>query len=292
MSMNSFWRSKFAWSNSRHNQWAECKKQYYFNNIKKYDGLPNDPGRELLWRLSELQKMPFLKGRLIHEAVKHQISNHNAGRGVDADIAKNFFLSQFDSTVKDMNLVITEAANGFPPGEKEINDIRKDGIKQIENFCNIIWNNYKGVRCLGHEKNEEFFLDGIKVRIKYDLLTEKDGMHVITDWKTGSSGFDDVDENIQIGTYFTWLNKTNGISAGMIKGEVVYLKSCDTEIAEKTDADIKKIEEFIKKDSAEMLSVRSEKDFPASPEPKRCIGCNFLSVCKEGKEVISSLKSQ
>ncbi len=286
MPMNSFWRTKFAWSNSRHRQWTECRKQYYFNNIKKYDGLPNDPGRELLWRLSELQKMDFLKGKLIHEAIKHQISNHNAGRGINAETAKNLFLSQFDITMGNMNLVITEAANGFPPDEKKINNTKIDSTKQIENFCNIIWNNYEGINYLGHEKNDEFFLNGIQVRVKYGLLTEKNGMHVITDWKTGSSGFDDVDENIQMGTYILWLHKTKGVGTEMIKGEVVYLRSCDVEIVERNDSDMEKLMGFIEKDASEMLAVKSEEDFPASPEPRKCIGCNFLSVCKEGKEVV------
>ncbi len=284
--MNSFWRKKFAWSNSRHKQWMECKKQYYFNNIKKYDGLPNDPGRELLWRLSELQKMAFLKGQLIHEVIKHQISNYNVGRGIDINVAKDSFLSQFDSTMRNMKLVIAEAANGFQPDKNEINKIREDALRQIENFCNIIWNNYKNVNYLSHEKNEEFLIDGIRVRVKYDLLTEKNGMHIITDWKTGSSGFDDIDENIQVGTYILWLHKAKEIPTSMIKGEIVYLRSSDTEITERNEGDMEKLSDFIKKDASDMLAVKSEDDFPASPEPKKCIGCNFLSVCNEGKEVL------
>ena len=284
--MNSFWRTKFAWSVSRHNEWKECKKEYYFNRIKKYDGLPNDLGREILWRLSELQKMPFLKGRIIHDSIQNQIANYNAGRGINVDIAKNFFLNQFDTSIKNMNNTLTEAANGFPPNDKEINEIRSDALKQIENFCGLVWNNYKDVKYMGHEKNESFMLDGIKINVKYDLLTEKNGLHVITDWKTGSSGFDDIDESVQAGTYILWLHKVNGISSDMIRGEIVYLKSCTTEVTRRNDNDLLELSKFIKEDASEMLAVKSELDFPASPIPKRCIGCNFLSLCDEGKNII------
>jgi len=43
---------------------------------------------------------------------------------------------------------------------------------------------------------------------------------------------------------------------------------------------------FIKKDANEMLSVKNEADFPASPEKRKCIGCNFLTLCNEGKAVL------
>lgn len=285
MPMNSFWRTKFAWSVSRHNQWKECKKQYYFDKIKKYDGLPKDPGREILWRLSELQKMPFLKGRIIHDAIQQQISNYNAGRDVNLDNAKDFFTKQFDNSIKNMDIILAEASNGFPPSEDKTQEIKEDGLKQIENFCSLIWNNYRSVKYLGHEKNDSFILDGIKVNVKYDLLTEKNGLHVITDWKTGSSGFDDIDENIQVGTYILWLHKTKGIPTEMIRGETVYLKSCSTEITKRSDADLWDLSEFIKEDAAAMLSVKSEADFSPSPSPKKCRGCNFLKLCKEGQEV-------
>ena len=186
-----------------------------------------------------------------------------------------------------MNNILTEAANGFPPDEKEIEGIKSDAINQIENFCRIVWNNYKDVRYMSHEKNESFMLDGIKINVKYDLLTEKNGLHVITDWKTGSSGFDDIDESIQAGTYILWLHKMNAIPLDMIRGEIVYLKSCTTEVTKRNDGDMFELSEFIKEDATEMLAVKSETDFPASPSLKKCIGCNFLSICDDGKSVIS-----
>lgn len=288
MPMNAYWRKKFAWSNSRFNQWKECKKQFYFNRIKKYDGLPDDPGREKLWHLSNAQKLAFLKGSLVHDTIKQQISNYIAGRGIDANTAKEFFLAQFDNTMSKMNLVITEAMNGFPPGEAEINGIREDGLRQIENFCNITWNNYKNVNYLSHEQFGEFHIDNIRVIIRYDFLAEKNGIHVITDWKTGSSGFDDINESTQMGAYVLWLNKTKSIPIENIRGEVVYLKTNETEVVKKSKQSLQKTADFIKQGAEEILSVKSEKDMPASPSKKKCVGCNFLTVCEEGKEVVKS----
>lgn len=231
----------------------------FFNRIKKYDGLPNDPGGELLWRLSELQKMPFLKGRLIHDAVQNQISNHRAGRNVDRDTARNFFLAQFNNSMKNLDIVLAEAANGFPPGEKEKNFMREDGLKQVENFCNLILDNYRNVEYIGHEKNESFFID-------------------------------DIDESVQMGTYILWLHEATGKPAELIKGEIVYLRSCVTEITGRTDEQLVELAEFIKEDAAEMLAVADESSFPASPKPGRCMGCNFLKVCEEGKEAVADMR--
>jgi len=33
---------EFAWVVSRHNEWKECKKQYYFDEIKKYVAVSKD----------------------------------------------------------------------------------------------------------------------------------------------------------------------------------------------------------------------------------------------------------
>lgn len=286
--MNSYWRKKFAWSNSRHNAWHECKKQFYFNYIKCWDGLGPDKGRDLIWDLKKLQKIPFLKGHLIHEAIKLQISNHSAGRGASAELATKFFSSRFDNSLKLGGSVIAEFANGFPPGSDEIRKIREDGISQLENFFSVIWPNYQQVKLLGHEGEMKFSVEEIPVSGRYDLFSESNGNYVITDWKTGSEGFDDISESTQMGVYILWASAEKKIPLDRIKAEIVYLRTGNMEVTGRTEHQIDELKEFIKHDSGEMLAIKSETDFPASPSRKRCIGCNFLTICNEGKEELGA----
>ncbi|MCX6819620.1 MAG: PD-(D/E)XK nuclease family protein [Candidatus Aenigmarchaeota archaeon] len=284
--MNSYWRRKFAWSNSRHSQWQECKKQYYFNYIAKWDGLPGDPGRDKLYQLSDLQRLVFLKGSLLHEVIKQQINNQRVDRPVSAEAAKSFFISELERANSNQEKCITEAFNGFPIAEEEFKNIEIDGIKQIDNFCNIIWNNYKNVMYIDHEKNDMFSVDNINLRVKCDFLAKNNETFVVTDWKTGSEGFDDINESIQMSAYILWVHSKYKAPLDKIIGEVVYLKSCNSEIVKKSEKELKEFKEFILRSSQEMLEVNSEKDFPASPN-RNCKGCNFATICEDGKKFLN-----
>jgi hypothetical protein len=149
MPMNSFWRTKFAWSNTRHNMWKECKKQYYFHYIKIYDGLPNDKGKQLLWDLRQMQKLVFLKGRLVHNAIKEQITAAQK-TGINEDLALEFFNKNLENNLQTKNL-ISEIHNGFLPTQKELDDLRTDGMEQIKTFCQKIWPSYTTRKYLEHE---------------------------------------------------------------------------------------------------------------------------------------------
>lgn len=58
--MNEYWKTRFAWSNSRQKTWDECKKQYYYNYIAKFEGFQGNPLRDKVRELSKLQKLVFI----------------------------------------------------------------------------------------------------------------------------------------------------------------------------------------------------------------------------------------
>ncbi len=286
--MNSYWRRKFAWSNSRQKTWDECKKQYYFNYIAKWEGLPGDLGRDRLYKLSELQKLAFLKGSLIHESIKQQINNHKANRPVNSEIAKAFFLQELNMAKINKEKTITECANGFDVSDEDFEGIEKDGFKQIDNFCKSIWPNYTGIECLGNELADMFSIDGINIRIRCDFLAKHNENFIVTDWKTGIEGYDDINESVQISAYILWVHKKYNVPLEKIVGEIVYLKTGTTNVTKKTQKEIEDLIGLINEGSKEMLSVSSESGFPASPSTNKCKGCNFLALCKEGQSMFKN----
>jgi len=213
--------------------WNECRKQYYFHYIKIYDGLPNDKNKQILWDLRKMQRLVFLKGRLIHHAIKEHISSISKG-GMKEDDVVEFFLKSLNSNMEAREKNITEIYNGFPIGEKDLKAVEEDGTKQLKNFCNTIWPDYKDAKYLGHEQLTNFSVDGINIWIAIDLLTEKDGFHVITDWKTGTEGYIDVSDSNQLGTYILWANRMMNIIPEKIRGEIVYLRSAKKETTQRT----------------------------------------------------------
>jgi CRISPR/Cas system-associated exonuclease Cas4 (RecB family) len=132
----------------------------------------------------------------------------------------------------------------------------------------------------------KFSMDSMDVWLAVDLFTEKDGIFIITDWKTGSEGYDDIDENMQLGLYILWAHMTKNTPLEKLKGELVYLKTANTLTTSRSLEQIQALRDYIKADSAEMLAVKGEKDFPASPG-RKCKGCNFLQLCEEGKSCTS-----
>ena len=142
------------------------------------------------------------------------------------------------------------------------------------------------MKYLSHEKIESFDLNGTKVWVSLDLITEADnGMKVVTDWKTGKEDFISIDENKQIGVYVLWVHMKHKIPIERIRGEIVYLKTGKTVSTEKTEQQLKDLEDFITTNAKIMLDARSKDDFPASPD-RKCKGCNFATICEEGKKFL------
>ena len=271
--------------------WGECKKQYYFNYIAKWEGLPGDAGRERLYKLSELQRLAFLKGSLIHESIKQQINNHKASRPVNKEIAAAFFLQELRNARNNKEKIITECANGFDVSDDDFENIEKDGLKQIDNFCKSIWPNYANVECLGNELDDIFSINDIDVRIRCDFLAKHNENFIVTDWKTGIEGYDDINESVQISAYILWVHKKYNVPLEKITGEIFYLKTGTTNVTKKTQKEIEDVIRLINEGSKEMLSVNSENDFPASPSMTKCKGCNFLALCKEGQAMFKNNKN-
>ena len=120
--MNTIWKERFGWSGSRQSMWDECKKQLYFAYIARYEDRADFESRDELLKLLYLKKFVFLKGNFIHDAIERQISQHNLGRLMSPESAKNSFLEKLNYFKNNQQKTITEAVNGFPISEDEFSE--------------------------------------------------------------------------------------------------------------------------------------------------------------------------
>ena len=291
VSMNTYWKRVFGWSKSRESMWRECRLSYYYNYIGKWEGYKGDPAREELTRLANLRKFVFWKGELIHKSIENQVTQHAIGRNVSEEAAKNYFVREVEAVRQNPGDIITEVANGFRIEDSKFEEMKADGLRQLANFFRVIWHNYKDLKHLRHEELDFFSIDDIKVWAKLDLVTQTpDGTIVITDWKTGKKGWEDVSESLQMSVYILWAMEHYKVPLDKVMAELVYLQACKTEPTGRSEEQLERIKGNIVRSAREMFAVSSEADFPPDPQPRRCKECNFATYCVDGREILSRLK--
>ena len=286
--MNEYWREIFGWSVSRQSIWDECERKYYFNYIGKFEGPRDDFERARINFLSKkLKKFVFTEGELIHKAIEFQINQHYVGREVSEESAKSLFIHELDKIRKRPEDHIVETKNRLVIEDSKFDEMQEDGLEQLDNFFKIIWPIYKKLEYLKHERVDSFYIDGIKVWVKADLVTKtNDGTVVITDWKTGKE-WGDIGESPQMSTYVLWAMDYYNLPLEKIKAEIAYLRTNKIVTVEKSEEQLEKIRNMIKLKSLEMLDVSSLGDLPPDPIESKCKVCNFLTICEDGKSVVA-----
>lgn len=289
--MNTYWRKIFGWSKTRQALWDECRLAYYYHYIGKWEGFPGDPGRERLQRLSKLKKFLFWKGELIHEVIRNQVALHSQNKPLLEDGARKYFVQQVEEIRQHPKSLITEAVNGLTLDDDRFETVRSDGLKQLDNFFSIIWPQYRDRPLLEYEKLNSFQARGTKVWVQVDLVTQIDGEGiVITDWKTGDERWLDSSTDEQMAVYILWAIDHYSIPHSRVSAELVFLRSAESKSIEKSEDSLEELKKSISLRAQKMLSVQNESDFPPNPAERRCLECNFATVCPSGKQSIPLLR--
>jgi CRISPR/Cas system-associated exonuclease Cas4 (RecB family) len=285
MTLSNFedWFYKFnAWSFSRHQLLNFCNRAYYYRYIAgalKYSPVLNVPK---IKRLKSLKSKFVLQGTLIHDAIEDQITQHYLGRNVNQESAQEQYLKRlngFQVTADDM---ITEYFNGEQKDTTFFDDIRVSGIEMLDTFFRIVWPNLKPLEYLKHEKFDKFYISKIPVTVKLDYITKNnDGKLVLSDWKTGRER---KESNLQIGIYVLFAMEQYDMLSEDIFSEVIYLGSSGRPRPHKFSTDqLDEIKGIITNDFERMNVSYDIEDFPADPFPKKCICCQFATICPESK---------
>lgn len=272
-----------GWSFSRHNLWNQCKKAYFFQYLGPYYLGNKDYDSTSIPQLKRLNSKIFLKGSLIHDVIKNQIGQHKIGRELNEESAKNQYIKFVEEKKEFSNNLLVESFNGESIKDSFFDEIKKDGIAQIETFFRIIWPNLKDLEYLAHEEFESFKVDSIPVILKPDYVSKsKIGKIVISDWKTGADN-EDYENDLQIATYVLWANEKYKVDPTDIHSELVYLSTGNMRSFNFKSDDLERFKQFIIQDFQKINEKYDYDFYTPAPSIKNCNSCRFSRICKDTK---------
>jgi len=87
---------EFAWSVSRHGNFAECRRRFYFDYYQSWLGWEagGDPDRRRAYLLKKMTRMPMHAGDCLHRALERWFQARAAGEDQDLEELQGFGLSE------------------------------------------------------------------------------------------------------------------------------------------------------------------------------------------------------
>jgi hypothetical protein len=245
--MNTRWKTSsfFGWSYSKQKTFNDCKKQFYYKVIAKYE--PGELG-PLAKCLGNLTKIPFLKGHIIHRAIAKFITDYKQGNIHTLEVVKEAALDDLDLSLSEGPRLLVEYYNGLVVSENRISYLKKDISNYLNAFFTEIWPSYSKKKIVYIENEEDFpcfNCGGCKVYVKPDLVTADDNhLSLVTDWKAGDEKWgDDPEESVQLTCYVYWASQTFGIDPASVTAEFIYLAGPSRQT---TTRNMAKLENFTK----------------------------------------------
>jgi CRISPR/Cas system-associated exonuclease Cas4 (RecB family) len=277
------WFYKFnAWSFSRHQLMNFCKRAYYYRHIG--GALKHSPVLDVpkIKSLKRLKSKFVLQGTLIHDAIEDQINQHYLGRDVKQESAKEQYLKRLNGFQQTADDMITEYFNGEQKDPAFFENIKSSGLEMLDTFFKIVWPNLKPLEYIRHEKFDNFTIENVPVTVKLDYITKsKDDRLVISDWKTGKER---KENNLQIGVYVLFVMEQYKKSSDDIFSEVIYLSSSGSNRSYKFSSDqLAEIKKIITSDFEKMNASYEIDNYPSDPSPKKCMLCQFATICSDSK---------
>ncbi len=278
------WFFKYnSWSYSKHRLWDLCKRHYYYQHIGPALKESENVDVSRLKRLKKLTSKYALEGLFIHEAIENQIGQHYLGRGMNEQGAKAQFSNRVEQYRRTACEMITEFFNGMPEDDTFFDSIRDNGLNKIGIFFSVIWPQMMDLDYLQHENFDKFKINDVEVIVKVDYVSKtKNDIIVITDWKTGEDR-EDYESDLQIGIYVLWAMHHYQKDACDIRSELAHLKTGMMRPYEFSYDALEQIKTTILRDYDNMNKSYEIIDYPPSPEPRKCMSCQFGRICPESK---------
>ena len=268
-----------GWSFSKHRLWNLCKRAYYYRYIGTALKKSKDLDISRLKKLKELNTRFALQGLLIHEVLENQIGQHSRGREMSENGAKIEYTQKVEEYRKRANDTLIEYFNGEPIDGALFDRIRVNGLDQISRFFGVIWPQLMDLEYLRHEKFDRFKIGDVAAIVKVDYVCKtKEGKIVLCDWKTGIDSVE-YESDLQIGAYVLWAMENYKKEPEDIRSELIYLTSGAMRAYEFSMDELNKIKRMIVADFGEMNKIYDINYFQPDPEPKKCLSCQFATVC-------------
>ena len=267
------WFFKYnTWSYSKHRLFDLCKRNFYYRYIGTALKESTDFDTYKLKRLKDLNSKYALEGLLIHGVIENQIGQHYLGRDLNEGGAKSQFVQRVEQYRKTACDMITEFFNGLPKDDEFFDRIRAEGQDKISMFFGVIWPQLKDLEYLKHEDFDKFKINDVEVTVKVDYVSKtKNDIIVPTDWKTGQDN-EEYESDLQIGTYVPLGDAILSENANTdSKWGLAYLKTGMMRQTEFNDEVLETIRKKIVDDFEQMNLNYEMNNYPASPEPGKCI---------------------
>lgn len=225
----------------------------------------------------------FLQGSLIHDVIKHLIGQKKLDRELNEESAINLYSKWVDDKKQFGGRSLVESFNGDVIDADFYENIKVNGIAQIETFFRIVWPNLKDLEYLSHEEYEHFKINDVTVTLKPDYVSKsKNGTLVISDWKTGADN-ENFDNDLQIATYVLWAKEKFQLSSSAIHSELVYLSTGNMRSYNFNDDELEKIKSSIIDDFRRMNDSYEMQTYISTPSQKNCNSCRFATICCDSK---------
>lgn len=300
--MSSF-PNAFSWSKSRHENFKECQRRYYFQYYGSWGGWSAgaDSRTREIYLLKQLKTRQMWKGDLVHRIIRSaledfQLEGQFPAPGALAERLVAQMRQEFrDSRERKYRATskvnaLFEHEYGVPVPDHEWQRQRDEALKCLHHFFESdIFRELSRIgpdRLIEVDKDQpdQFKVDGTTIYVKLDLAYRRpEGKWVIVDWKTGGGSADDL----QAACYTMYLAYAHGANVEETEVSEYRLLQPSAQVYPIDHARIEATKERIRTSASAMKSMLRdphqntavESDFALIEDRRVCTRCNFQKVC-------------
>ena len=255
-----------TYSHSRINTFETCPYQYKLHYIDKIK-----PETETT--------IEAFMGDLVHQTLEKLYKDKKFKKRVEKKILIKFFRDLWDKEYSD-DILIAKEDEGL-----KASNYRKMGEKFISDY----YDSYKDddMTILGLETQDRMTLpDGNQWHVRIDKLgCDKQGNYYVCDYKTNAriKMQEEADSDRQLAMYSIWVrDKFKDAKKVILKWHML---AFDKEItSERTDEQLKALQEDVMETIQEIVEATKEDDFPTNTT-KLCDWCGYKSQCPSFKHL-------
>lgn len=298
----------FSWSASRHNQFAECRRAYFFHYYLSLGrALQFDPERKrLAWRLRNLTSLPLWIGSRVHDTVEGLLRAAAAGResGVETAVEEMVRLMRRDYLESSQGLQLTapnpkEFTRFFEheyerPVEAAVWSARVEEAKgMVRTFASGPYLDLarslsgRPGDLLSIESLDTWSFEGVSVFARLDFaFRDEAGLIHILDWKTSKQ---EREANpLQMMGYAAMARQRWDAPLEQLRVREIYLRLDGRERpCTLTPASMEQACQTIRSSIRAMVAGLAdpegnrarEADFPLAEPGRVCESCNFRRIC-------------
>jgi CRISPR/Cas system-associated exonuclease Cas4 (RecB family) len=282
---------EFAWSLSRHDSFATCKRRYFYSYYAAYEDAE-------IQRLKKLSALPMWAGTVVHDTLERLLREHEAMPSstqqeviVKAAVHEHMLRDFRDSEQGSprFRLFEHEYVQPIAPEDKKL--LVTIVMRSLRNaFASATLREAFELgrgNFLTVEDLVSFEAGATRVRLRMDLaFRDRAGRVLIVDWKTGRS--EGRFNETQLAGYALYAQQVGWVQAPEeLSTELAYLVIPKFVRRQVVPATLEHARRFIDKSALSMRALLVDpaqnrarlEDFPMIDRPQICRRCNFRRLC-------------